>query len=307
MGSFIENLSLKKDGDWIYLTVNEKFNELTCKEFLQLFHLSKKTIYELFQNEYVKRNDEIVYHHTILNKDDVLKIKIFYDEEIDFLPEDIPLKIIYEDDIFLIINKPPFMIVHPDSKDGKHTLCNAVANYYQKTNQKHSVRYLHRLDKDTSGLIIFCKCSFFQPLLDDMLSKKAIRRNYYAICEGKCDIKGKIEKPIGRNRHDAKKHIVSKNGKYALTYFETLAVMNKMSLVKLQLETGRTHQIRVHLASIGHPIVSDPLYGHKHKEYSRLCLHAYEVVLYHPLLQKTISVKCSLPDDFKEFKKKSNV
>ena len=148
----------------------------------------------------------------------------------------------------MIVNKPINTTIYPETKKELNTLCNYVANYYLETNQYLPIRHIHRLDKDTTGLVLFCKCPLLQPLLDNMMANKLIKRSYIAIC--KCDLK-----------------------------------------------TGRKHQIRVHLASINHPLLSDPLYGNKSKLIDRVALHAYKLEFIHPVTKQQIIVKADLPQD----------
>ena len=163
------------------------------------------------------------------------------------------------------------------------------------------VNPIHRLDKETSGLVVFSKSEVFQPLLDQLLSQKQIRRNYLAFCEGKMEV-GKIftiDKPIGRDRHNANKRIIHKNGQNAVTKVRCVGCDKKHNYCVLlcTLDTGRTHQIRVHLSSEGYPILNDPLYGHESDLCVRMGLFAESVELYHPLKEEMMSVEAPLPKD----------
>ena len=208
--------------------------------------------------------------------------------------------IIYIDDLLLIVNKPINMIVHSDGNDTQ-TLDHAIKAYYEKTSQHIPVRHIHRLDRDTSGCILYCKSSYLQPYFDHMMSTKQIRRTYLALVDGKIEKKQTINANIGKDRH-ANKYRVSPSGQSAITHIKPIKYQKKKTLVECTLDTGRTHQIRVHLSSINHPLIGDELYGKKAKV--RCCLHSHTITLFHPILKEEIKVTCELSEDIKEWIKK---
>ena len=234
------------------------------------------------------------------------------------LPEDIPLDILYEDDWLLIINKKEGMVVHPAPGNYTGTLVNALL-YHCKDSLSgiggvKRPGIVHRLDKDTSGLMIVAKNDEAHRYLSREISIKNIERKYQAIVLGQPKHKlGLIEKNIGRHPHDRKKMTILKNGgRTAITEYKVLNSYNSFSIIECSLHTGRTHQIRVHLASIGLPIIGDQLYSKGHtiskimpdtvKLFSRQALHSYSLKLLHPFSKKELVFKADLPDDMKSLK-----
>lgn len=270
---------MKYDIKFNQLNINEckEVEGKTIVEFLQLFKVSKKNIHYLFENKLIKLNNLNARREDVLKFTDKITIEI-PKEEIDYACDFNCAKVVYEDNFVLIVHKDAGIIVH-DDKDKKGTLANQVATYYTQTNQSHAVRYIHRLDEDTSGLVFFSKISLFQPWFDEELALKKMHRIYYAVVEGKMKVGHKqvINKAIGRNRHDAKKMMISSTGKEAITRIKCLATKNGLSLLECELETGRTHQIRVHLSSIGYPIVNDRLYGTLTSNWNGMGLYAYQL------------------------------
>jgi len=268
--------------------------EESIRDFLSFYHLSKSKIYKLFFEKRIMVNNNLINENYILNKDDIISIS--YDEKIDYIPQEYKLDIIYEDDYFLIINKPSGIIIH----DNLNSLSNYVAYYYKQNNINLSIKYAHRLDKDTTGIIIFCKDLLTLSYMDYFISTHEIKRKYVAIAKGYFKNKESyIEKPISTDRHINGKMVIAKNGKYAYTSYKVLKEFNNLSLVELLLKTGRTHQIRVHLKSINHPIYGDELYGDKVNN-KRLMLHSISVNFINPHTLKEMYFETKLPDDFIE-------
>ncbi len=292
-------MKYKLQNEWITFIIDEQFHNKSIDEFFHYFHLSRKSIHLLKQNKEYFLNNQFVQSNTILSKKDQLKIRAFHYSGIDFIPQQKDITIVYEDDFILVLNKEAGMNVHPDQKDGIDTLCNAVAYYYQQQHLLIPVRYLHRLDYDTSGLIMFCKCPLIQPLLDDQLAHKQIRRSYLAFVQGNISNKKShtIDTFIAKDRHHSKKMRVSNSGQRAITHYQLVKNYKNSALVKCTLNTGRTHQIRVHLSSIKHPIIGDALYGQPNSKIKRQCLHAYRLEFIHPITNEAIELECSLPKD----------
>lgn len=271
--------------------------DTTSDHVLEHLYQSKKNRYLLYQEGRISIKKETIKQNTPIKKGDTLCIQLPVMEDT-IEPDFTPVDICYEDDIFLAVNKPAGILVHSDGVNTNHTLSNRVKAYYMQKGDFIPVRPLHRLDVDTSGLVLFCKIPFFQPMLDAMLKDKKIHREYIALIQGYLPKpRITINKPIGRDRHNAKKMRISNNGKPACTDVITIQKYNQFSMVKCILHTGRTHQIRVHLSSIQHPLLSDPLYGNKDTRIKRLALHAYKLTFYHPILQKELCVKCEVPTD----------
>ncbi|WP_416327133.1 RluA family pseudouridine synthase [[Eubacterium] hominis] len=280
----------------ITITIKEP---TSVETMLMSLHLSKKQRYLFMQEKRVKVNHQAISQSIPLQKGDCFSIQRI--QEADTIPAwRLPISIIYEDDIFLVVDKPSGLLVHSDGVNTKQTLCNAVKAYYDETNQNILVRPLHRLDVETSGLILFCKEPLLQPMLDVQLAKKEIHREYYAITKGRMEqTYWDIQKGIARDRHHAKRMRIDPKKTDARTKVQVLQQYSDYALVKCTLFTGRTHQIRVHLASIHHPILSDFLYGSKDQRIKRCALHAYQLSFVHPITEKTIVCQCDLPKDMK--------
>ena len=282
-----------RKGEWLLLAIDNEYHLKTINEFLNSFHMPSKEQNHLMQIGKILLNSKKTSGEMLMQKGDTFQVKAFENKEVDFIADDLPLEVEYEDEFILIVNKPRDMLVHPDSKEKNGTLANIVANYYLQHNIQTTVRPIHRLDMDTTGLVIFSKCDFIQPQLDWMLMAKKIKRHYYAFVVGEVYDDGIIDSPIGRDRHDAKKYRVSRDGKSALTHYKVIRNKRNFTLLECILDTGRTHQIRVHLASIKHPVVSDELYGEKY-DFLPMGLQAYKVEFKHPITNDLVHVvqKC---------------
>lgn len=226
------------------------------------------------------------------------------DETLDLVPEDIPLEIIYEDSDIVIINKAPNMVVHPAHGNYNGTLVNALLYHIKDLSTINGVirpGIVHRLDKDTSGVIVVAKHDEAHTTLSDMFKEKTLEKTYVCIAKGIFkDKSGRIETLIGRDPRDRKKMaVVTENGKIAISNYEVLDESKNYSLVKVRIETGRTHQIRVHMKSLNHPILGDATYGNSTDGIARQMLHAYRLKFTHPINKKEMVVTAPIPEDFK--------
>jgi 23S rRNA pseudouridine1911/1915/1917 synthase len=276
-----------KNGEWLELTVPTEINEKTIEYFLKnIWQVPKKLLHEMRMGKSVKVNNEIIPWTNQLKTGQILQVRLFQKEAYGVIPTPIKLDVLYEDDHMLIINKPAGMDTHPTNETHHKTVANAVANYFQEKNIHSKVRHIHRLDKDTTGAILFAKHALAGAMLDRLLESRTIKRTYLALVEGKLKRnRGTINHPIGRDRHHATKRRVSPTGQHAVTHFERLTydASKDATLVKLQLDSGRTHQIRVHMSHIGHPLLGDQLYdGRKISFIKRQALHAAKIQLPHP-------------------------
>ena len=227
------------------------------------------------------------------------------------LPEDIPIEIVYEDDDLAVVNKPKGMVVHPAAGNESGTLVNALLYRMGESlsgiGGERRPGIVHRIDKDTSGLLVVAKNDFAHTVLSDSLKEHGIDREYKAVSVGNLKTEcGTVDRPIGRNPRDRKKMAVVPDGRPAVTHYAVAERFNGFDLLDLKLETGRTHQIRVHLASIGHPLLGDTLYGGGHTKFERQnealltgqTLHAYRLTFRHPRSGETMRFEAPLPPYF---------
>ena len=245
---------------------------------------------------------------TKLSAGDIVEADIPEPKEDDsFIAQDIPLDIVYEDSDLLVINKPQGMVVHPAAGHYEGTLVNALlAHCKDELSDINGVLrpgIVHRIDKDTSGLMLACKNNFTHLKLADMLSRHEIVREYRALVYGYVkEDRGMVDAPIGRSSNDRRKMAVSKDGKSAVTHFEVVERLGEITDMKLVLETGRTHQIRVHMAYINHPVVGDPVYASRRKNYGLAgqALHSQAITFVHPRTGETMHFETDLPDYYKK-------
>ena len=217
-----------------------------------------------------------------------------------FKGENIPLDIVYEDEDIVIINKASGMVVHPASGNYENTLVNALIYRYNLDDTNVRSGIVHRIDKDTSGLVIVAKNDKTLELLTEMFKNKQIKKTYLAIVDGVINNKsGTINAPITRDVKDRKKMMVGKDGKNSITHFYVLKTFKNNTYLSLNLETGRTHQIRVHMAYIGNPITNDKVYGKENTSFGQY-LHASKLEFIHPITKKEIRVEAELPEEFQE-------
>lgn len=235
---------------------------------------------------------------------DVIRLEEPETKTLELRPEDIPLDIVYEDDDVIVVNKPQGMVVHPAPGHDEHTLVNALLYHCPLSTINGTFRpgIVHRIDKDTSGLLMVAKNDKAHRSLAKQLKDKTNIREYVALVHGRiAEDEGTINAPIGRSLKDRKKQAVVKDGRNAVTHFEVLKRYRDYTLVKCILETGRTHQIRVHMKYIGHPLVGDPLYGPKKTiKGNGQFLHAGKLGFVHPTTGKLLVFEAPLPEIFQE-------
>ena len=246
-------------------------------------------------------NDKIVKCGYKLKVGDVISVKL-ESKVTSLIPENIKLDIYYEDDDVIVLNKPSGMVVHPGAGNKTGTLVNALLYYtngkLSDINGEARPGIVHRIDKDTSGLLLVSKTNRAHQILSDEFKNKKVKRKYIALVEGVInENSGKIDAPIGRKPNDRVKMAVRENGKKAVTNFKVIERLNNATLIECVLETGRTHQIRVHMAYIKHPVVNDPLYGHSFDDYGQM-LHAEYIGFVHPIKKEFMEFSCPLEDKF---------
>lgn len=310
------------------LTVPDIKEKIRIDKYIPMFiqNISRNKVQKVINMGNVTVNGDCVKSNYILKPYDEIDIDLPVPDKQEVLPEDIPLDIVYEDNYLMIINKPAGMVVHPAYKNYSGTLVNAVMYYAQKRNDSLSdlngferAGIVHRLDKDTSGILVIAKDEVTHRKLAELFYNHNIEREYQALIWGSPKKKtGRIENKITRDLKDRKKMTVSEDeerGKLAITDYEILEEYDILSLVKLNLKTGRTHQIRVHLSSIGHPVFGDDTYGGRKphcielngivrarinnmlRNMKRQALHAKVLGFTHPITKETMRFESKLPED----------
>ncbi|MFW5991891.1 MAG: RluA family pseudouridine synthase [Halanaerobiaceae bacterium] len=266
--------------------------------------LSRSYLKKLINDRYVTVNNFFPKPSYCLKPDDQIILSIPEAKEADLKPEEIKLNIIYEDNDIIVVNKQPGLIVHPVPGNRTHTLVNALLAYTDNLSGINGIKrpgIVHRLDKNTSGALVVARNDKSHHFLVEQFKKREVKKIYHAIVKGNIvHEKGTIEAPIGRNQNNRKKMAVTdKNSKNAVTHFSVLERFGDYTYVKVKLDTGRTHQIRVHFSYMGHPILGDEKYGKRKKSAKRQMLHAYILGLSHPNTGKWMEFKAPLPADFK--------
>ena len=267
--------------------------------FRDYWKAPKKLVHEWRMSKEVKLNGEVIPWKEKLAAGDSLTVPVVLETEKDEVtPVDFGIEILYEDDVLLVANKPSGLDTHPAEKNATRSLLNGVAFHLKQTGQPCTVRHIHRLDKDTTGAVLFAKDRLTGSMLDRMLEERKITRTYIALVEGILhDDAGKIEARIGGDRHHATRRRVSPSGQTAITNYQVLKRYSdeNRTLVSCTLESGRTHQIRVHFSHIGHPLAGDTLYGGK-KSFPRQALHARKIEFLHPLSEEKLTVEAPFLD-----------
>ena len=291
-------------GHTLSLKVGEQQNGISLSQFLKdEVSASKPIIHFWMEHQKVRLNQKPAHHAAKVSTGDQILIDLFETEESDVTPEYGELEVLFEDEHLLVVQKPAGRPTHPNEKGQTGTLANLVAFHFQANGEEKLVRHIHRLDQDTSCTVIFAKHRLAHALLEQMLSKKAINRTYLAIAQGLFKKKkGTIKAAIGRDKHHAVRRRVSPTGQSAKTHYEVFYLNKRLQVtaVKLRLETGRTHQIRVHLSSLGHPLAGDTLYGGKRDLINRCALHAKQVDMNHPFTGEKLTIEAPLPPDMAE-------
>jgi 23S rRNA pseudouridine1911/1915/1917 synthase len=272
---------------------------LDLKSWMQSFYLAKNKINYLIDNKCIMVNGEIInQRNQVLNLNDEIIIDVSNYENVDYPPSRFNLKILYEDDYLLVVSKPEKTIIYPENKVQAKTMANYIANYYIKTNQNHTIRHVHRLDFDTTGCLVYAKDIFTHSYLSNAFEKNETKKEYNAIVYGIIDTAEKINLPISRNRHN-NLMMVTKNGSDALTIYKPHKTFDNKTLVDVEIKTGRTHQIRVHMSYLKHPLLGDEMYGSK-DEYKRVMLHCCHIGFIHPIYKYWIDFYDELPQDMKK-------
>lgn len=239
---------------------------------------SSRLIRVLKKEKKVSVNDIVLSYNERLRIGDVIQVNM-PDEANIFEPENMPIDVLYEDNHFIVINKQPFVVVHPTKGHPFGTIANGMANYMENRGDSYKIRFANRLDRDTSGAMIICKDGYAQKIISDQMQNNTIVKQYYAIVEGLVLAdKATINEPIDRAYEDSVHRIVREDGYPSVTHYEVIERFGENTLLLVTLETGRTHQIRVHLKHIGHNLLGDVLYGGNHDLIGRQALHACKLI-----------------------------
>ncbi|UII56762.1 RluA family pseudouridine synthase [Cytobacillus spongiae] len=287
-------------GNRFDITLPMEWDGLTIENLLkEVWGAPKKHVHALRMDKAITVNGEFIPWKEPIKAGDTLQLRLFSDESFGVTPAYFPIDVLYEDEFVIVMNKPAHMDTHPNTKDQTDTLANAVAFHLQAKGENRQVQHIHRLDRDTTGAILFAKQPIAGAILDQMLENRVIKRTYVALVQGLLTKKkGTISTPIGRDRHHPTRRRTSPTGQEAITHFEVLNQDTKkqITLIKCMLDTGRTHQIRVHLSSLGHPLVGDLLYGGKLFT-PRQALHAVKLEFLHPFTREKITCYAPFLDE----------
>jgi 23S rRNA pseudouridine1911/1915/1917 synthase len=288
-------------------TITDQEAGKTIKEFLKEHEVSKASLTDIkFSGGKILINDHEMNVRYTLNSGDELKL-IFPQEEPSsgMIAEDIPLDILYEDDFLLVVNKPPFMNTIPSREHPDGSLANALLGYYNGIRLKAATHIVTRLDRNTSGLVLVAKHRHIHHLFSMQQKSGRIKRTYVAVVHGEItDDMGTINAPIGRKKDSIIEREVTLDGQYACTHFRVLHRFLSHTLVQLNLETGRTHQIRVHLSYKGHPLLGDDLYGGSLDLINRQALHCQSLSFFHPIHHQHMKFDLPLPEDIEKILEK---
>lgn len=277
----------------------------TIKQVLKAhFHLSDRLVLKLKRHSRLFLNNKPAFIYTPVHLNDHICVDLsFHEISENIVPTKMDLNIVFEDETMLLVNKPAGIPVHPSMSHFENSLSNGVQAYFQKNKLLTKIRPVNRLDKDTSGLVIFAKNEYIQECLIHQMAHHTFEKYYLALLAGNLDEKNKfgtIEAHIARKQDSIIEREVNPNGQHAVTHYQLIQNYSNFCLVEFLLETGRTHQIRVHSKYMGHPILGDSLYGRPSKLMARQALHAYKICFVHPITNQKMTFEIPLPEDMKQ-------
>ncbi|MBQ8998466.1 MAG: RluA family pseudouridine synthase [Clostridium sp.] len=276
--------------------------ECTLKEILlDKLQFSVRSLSKMKREQSVLVNGNFTKPSTKIKKGDLIEVKIEEDMA-NFEPQDLNLDILYDDFDIIMVNKPPFMVVHPTKSHNDKTIANGVTDYIIKQNEKVKIRFVNRLDMNTSGLVIVAKNAYAHHTLSLDMGENKVEKKYITVVKGIVkDEFGTINAPIYRPTEDSVKRVVDERGQASVTHYKVLERLNDATVLEVKLETGRTHQIRVHMAYIGHGIIGDELYGYVDEDLiNRQALHAYSLAFEQPRTKEELKFEAKLPKDIEE-------
>ncbi len=284
--------------DKLNITIDERAAGLSPTAFFAGFGIAKTKIRRLVDRGLFQVNGVAYGPDRQLILGDLVTIDLAPFEGLDFLPDDGGLVILYEDESVLVVDKPSGLIIHPDSKSGRGTMVNRIAAHFLRKGLDRKVGYLHRLDRETTGCLLVAKHFLSHARLAADWDHENVTRSYLALVSGRFrEEEGTVSLAIGRDRHVAGRYRVSVSGEPAVTRFRVLRHYDGYDLVSLVLLTGKTHQIRVHMSHLGHPLLGDVLYGGPADRISRVALHSETIRFSHPMNGNTITVSAPIPTD----------
>lgn len=284
-----------------YIVKENKYQSIN-QILKQEFKISARLQHKLITSKQIFLNGNQVDSRIAPQINDVITVNLDFNEESEnIIPTQMSLNIVYEDEALLILDKPAGIAVHPSILHYTDSLANGVKYYFDNIGLKRKIRPVNRLDLNTSGLIVFAKNEYVQECLIQQMKNNEFKKEYLAIVHGIFEkAQGTINLPIARKENSIIERCISEDGQEAVTHYEVLKASNSLSLVHCTLQTGRTHQIRVHMSAIGHPLVGDTLYGPNFSDsITRQALHSYKVSFIHPITHKQMNFISSLPDDIK--------
>ena len=289
-------MKLFKDHDKV-ITINVEKDGESLGNYLYLKGISSRLFRRLLKNNYIFVNGEIGRKKTILKKGDIVSL-VIEDEENNIVPENIPLDIIYEDSDLIILNKQPYMVVHPTKSHQRNTISNGLSYYFKSIGLKRRIRLVNRLDMNTSGILVIAKSSFSHHQVGIQFEHNEVDKKYLALVDGIVEEdEDIINLPIGREGEKSIKKTVTKEGKKAVTKYKVIERYNNATLLDVQIFTGKSHQIRVHLNYIGHPIIGDTLYFKASERIERQALHSYYLKFKLPRTKEIKEFIAPIPDD----------
>lgn len=280
---------------------NKSINEI----LLTNFNFSTRLLTKLIKNKNIYMNGLVIDTRNIVANGDIILLDFNYEEDnSNIVPTKMDLDIIYEDEWLLVVNKPAGIPIHPSRLHYKDSLSNGIKYYFDSMNLKKKIRPVNRLDLNTSGLVIFAKCEYIQENFSKQMANGTFKKEYLCIVQGLLDKNiDTIDLPIARKQGSIIERCIDKTGQKSITHYEVIQEFENYSLVQCKLETGRTHQIRVHMQAINHPIIGDTLYGNPSTTINRQALHSYRIKCIHPVTKAKLSFIAKLPEDMENLYK----
>ena len=284
-----------------YVNNENKYNTIN-DVLINEFQFSNRLMTKLIKNKQVFLNNTLCDTRNKIGNNDEITVDLSMQEDnSNIVPTEMNLNIIYEDKWFIVINKPAEIAIHPSVLHYNDSLSNGVRFYFDKIGLKKKIRVVNRLDYNTSGIVIFAKCEYIHEQFSKQMSQNIFQKEYLCLVKGILENnKGIIDLPIARKTNSIIERCIDKKGQKSITHYEVLKTFSNYSLVKCILETGRTHQIRIHFSAIGNPLLGDTLYGTESDLISRQALHSNKIKLIHPITGKHLSFESPLPNDMKK-------